>query len=520
MGALLGGYPRGIRGVAGALALALVLGGCEPSPESRPADGEPGAQGPSGDSAEVAGGVASEGPGAGVPEDLLVRTDSSPEGLAPPPEASSVSATDRFPRPDHVRGIYLNAWTAGSSRRRAQLIELAGRTEVNSFVIDLKDASGYVSHRTQNPLADSIGATGEVRIPNIAGVLDDLEAAGIYPIARIVIVKDPLLVEGRPDLAIQDTAGGVWVDSKELVWLDPWNPAVWEYHVALAREAVELGFPEIQWDYVRFPDASESDMDRAVIQSPEGKTRADAIRGFLSYAREELSDLGVQITADVFGVTTTFRRDVGIGQLWESFIDQVDVALPMVYPSHYWEGSFGIEDPNAYPYEIVRWALEDALERSDRVEGAGLTRPWLQDFTLGKPAYGVPEVRAQIQATYDAGIQEWILWNPGSRYTVGALAPAGGWEDHSEPLIRVAGELVLLEEREAALARAWDEPAEVVPVSDSVIEGAPAVVGDSILPLDSIMGPDSLPRPDTLPRPDAVPGPGVPVGPDKLSGRR
>jgi hypothetical protein len=143
-----------------------------------------------------------------------------------------------------------------------------------------------------------------------------------------------------------------------------------------------------------------------------------------------------------------------------------------------------------------------------------LTRPWLQDFTLGKPAYGVPEVRAQIQATYDAGVQEWILWNPGSRYTVGALAPAAGWEDRSEPLIRVAGELVLIEEREAALARAWDDPVEVVPVSDSVVDEEPTSLADSILRADSIQGPDSLPRPDTL----LPPGPRLPRG--GLSGGR
>ena len=180
-------------------------------------------------------------------------------------------------------------------------------------------------------------------------------------------------------------------------------------------------------------------MARAVFTGGESERRVDAVRGFLRYAEQELADLSVRSTADVFGVTTSFRRDVGIGQVWESFIDVVDAALPMVYPSHYWEGSFGYTDPNAYPYEVVYAALRDALRRSGAVEGAGLTRPWLQDFSLGSPVYGSAEVRAQIQATYDVGLNEWILWNASTRYSLGALEPLSGFEN--DPLVRVAGVL-------------------------------------------------------------------------------
>ena len=150
-------------------------------------------------------------------------------------------------------------------------------------------------------------------------------------------------------------------------------------------------------------------------------------------------------TADVFGVTTSFQRDIGLGQVWESFIDVVDVALPMIYPSHYWPYSFGYEEPNARPYEVVKAALLDAQERSAAVEGAGLTRPWLQDFTLGPPTYGAPEVRAQIEAVYDAGLSEWVLWNPSSKYSRAALEPASGFE--LEPLMRVAGMLTTVSRR-------------------------------------------------------------------------
>lgn len=351
----------------------------------------------------------------------------------------------RFPHPDHVRGLYVNAWAAGSRTRLAGLLEIAARTEINTFVIDIKDATGYISHATELAAAHEIGATEEIRIRDLPGVLDRLEQAGIYPIARIVVVKDPLLSAARPELAVQDTAGGVWVDSKGIVWLNPYSTEVWQYHVALAREVALLGFPEIQWDYVRFPDAPASDHARSTYPGADGQSKPDAIRAFLQYTRDELADLDVEVTADVFGITTTASRDVGVGQVWESFIDVVDVALPMVYPSHYQPGSSGFDSPNAHPYEIVRRALGDALRRSALVDGAGMTRPWLQDFSLGEPKYGAPEVRAQIQAAYDAGVEQWILWNPGSSYTQDALEPAGGFT--TEPLMRLANEIIAVSRR-------------------------------------------------------------------------
>ena len=353
-----------------------------------------------------------------------------------------------FTRPEAVRGIYLNGWASGSRLRSESAIALAKRTEINSFVIDLKDVTGYVSHPTQVMFAREVGADQEIRIRDLVGLLARLHEADIYPIARIVIVKDPVIVAHRPELAVQDTSGGVWVDDKSLVWANMYDRAVWDYHIALAKEAVAVGFPEIQWDYLRFPDASKEELNRAWYPGQGARKRSDAVREFLQYAREELGD--VTMTADVFGISASVSTDVGIGQLWEDFIDAIDVALPMVYPSHYSAGNFGIQDPSGHPYEIVKRALGDALERSAGIEGAGTTRPWLQDFTLGAPAYGAPEVRAQIEATYDAGIDEWILWNPSSRYTEAALAPSGGYPEGTEPVIRVGGRIVPLSQRAEA----------------------------------------------------------------------
>jgi len=385
-----------------------------------------------------------------------------------PPLPSDGDPRPEFKRPEHIRGLYVNKAVAGSTRRMDSLIALANRTEVNSLVIDIRDVTGILSYRSEVPLAKEIGAARAPSVSNMLGLLRKLELYEIYPIARIVVVKDALLAEARPDLAIQDIDGGTWKDANGVSWMDPWNPEMWEYPIALAREVVGMGFPEVQWDYIRFPDAPASAKKRAVFAGRDDRSDPEIIRAFLEYSRKAMAELDPVITADLFGVTTTARRDVGIGQVWESFIDKIDVALPMVYPSHYWKGSYGFEKPNFHPYEIVNRALEDAVARSSVVEGAGTTMPWLQDFDYTPPVYNAPEVRAQIQATYDAGIQEWVLWNPGSRYTEEALEPVGGfWQ---EPLIRVGGQIVPVSQRFEAL-RAYTD-AEKNPGGDGSNSGS------------------------------------------------
>jgi hypothetical protein len=380
---------------------------------------------------------------ASVPNDHEARTG---EGAPVAPLDLSVGP-ETFPRPTRVRGIYVNAWAAGSTSRSQRLVALAGRTEINAFVVDLKDATGFISYPTGVPLAQEIGADQEIRIRDLPALLKRLRSAGIYPIARIVIAKDPILTEHRPEWAVQDVDGGVWADDKGVSWANMFDGRVWEYNISLAREAAAMGFPEIQWDYLRFPDGNDSVMSRAVYPGAKGRERPDAVRAFLEYAEGRLRDFDIAMTADVFGVTTAARHDLGIGQIWERFIDRVDAALPMVYPSHYGPGSYGFEKPNAHPYEIVRAALTDARNRSDTVVGAGRTRPWLQDFTLGSPRYGGPEVRAQIQAAYDTGIQEWILWNPSVRYSEAGLLPAGGMPRGTEPTMLLGGKVIPVSRR-------------------------------------------------------------------------
>jgi hypothetical protein len=335
--------------------------------------------------------------------------------------------TDGVPRmrkPDVVRGLYLNAWAAGSTAKLARLIEVANATEINAFVIDVKEG-GEVSYRSQVPLARQIGADRHY-IRDVRGMLQKLRANGIYPIARIVVFRDAVLADAYPELAVHHVDGGDWQDRDGHRWVDSFNRQVWDYNIAIAREALELGFAEVQWDYVRFPDVPQALMRTAAWPAQQGRTKADGIREFLLYSRAQLAPYDVPVTTDVFGLTVSVRNDMGIGQLWEKMVDATDVLLPMVYPSHFARGSYGIDHPNARPFETIVTAMRHAVRRTEGVPNAATIRPWLQDFTLGAPRYGPAHVRAQIDAVYEAGLDEWVLWHPGSNYTIEALASADG----------------------------------------------------------------------------------------------
>ncbi len=363
-------------------------------------------------------------PDAGADATESADSSAAPSPPAPDPLPAADPAT-RVVRPAAVRGLYLNAYAAGSDRKLEKLIGIANATEINAFVIDVKEA-GEISYRSAVPLAHEIGA-GRAYVRDMRAVLDRLKENGIYPIARIVVFRDPILAEARPDHAVQKVDGtGVWEDTHGYKWVDSFDRAVWDYNIAIAREAISLGFSEVQWDYVRFPDVPLSHLRTASWPARNDRTKEDAIREFLLYSRAQLADLDVPITADVFGLTTSAGDDLGIGQRWAKMVDATDALLPMVYPSHYMRGSYGIARPNAQPYEVVKTALEHARRRTDDVPNAARVVPWLQDFTLGAPRYSPWHVREQIRAVYDAGYEEWVLWHPGSNYSVEALATADG----------------------------------------------------------------------------------------------
>jgi hypothetical protein len=324
-----------------------------------------------------------------------------------------------------VRGLYVNRWAA-IGEKMGQLIDVARRTEVNALVLDVKDDRGFLLYKSRVPLAREIGADDDsirlMRPARLRAVLDTMRAHGIYPIARIVVAKDPLLAERKQEWAIRrkDDPSKPWRDKNGRPWLDAHQRGVWQYAVDLAKEAVSLGFSEVQFDYMRFPDEDRLTRE-AVFPLANGRARAQVIHDQLAFARGQIKPLGVPFTGDVFGLTATDTTDMGIGQQWEMFAGQLDVILPMAYPSHYARGTYKLANPNAHPYETIDHTLKDAIRRSAAVPGAGKLRPWYQDFTLGPPHYYAEQVRAQIRAGRDNGVEGWMLWNPRSVYTVGAL---------------------------------------------------------------------------------------------------
>ena len=335
-------------------------------------------------------------------------------------------AVVRVPAPDTLRGLYVNRWAA-LGRKLNDLIGVAKRTEINALVIDVKDDRGFVLYRSSVALAREIGAdTADghwLSREKLRALLDTMIAHDIYPIARIVVAKDPLLARKKLDLAIKRKSDlKPWLDKNGNPWLDPHQRVIWQYAADLAREAYDIGFSEVQFDYVRFPDERRL-INESVYPLANGRPRAQVIREQLGFVRSALKPHGIPVTADVFGLTATDTTDMGIGQQWEMFVDQVDVVLPMVYPSHFARGTYKLRHPNAHPYETVDHALKDAIARTDSIPNAARIIPWYQDFTLGPPHYHAAQIRAQKKAGYDNGFQSWILWNPKSNYTLAALEP-------------------------------------------------------------------------------------------------
>jgi len=319
-----------------------------------------------------------------------------------------------------VKGLYMTSYTASSSERLASMIGIADRTEINAFVIDVKDDTGVVAYDANVDLAKEHGVV-EKRIRDIDGLIAKLREHNITPIARVVCFKDSNLATKRPDLAVKSSKGGSWEDYKGLNYTNPYSHEVWEYLVQVAEDAARHGFREIQFDYVRFP--SDGPISQAVYPG-EYSSKEDAIAGFLAYARQRLENLGVWVSADVFGLTVYVKDDMGIGQKIEKISQNVDIVCPMPYPSHYEKGSYGLDNPNASPYETITHAMEDTRRR---LAGTGaMGRPWLQDFNYGGITYGVAEVKAQIKAAEQQGFTEWILWNASNKYTEGALRSGTG----------------------------------------------------------------------------------------------
>lgn len=322
-----------------------------------------------------------------------------------------------------VKGIYVTAYSAGGSRM-ASLIDLLDKTELNSMVIDIKDDEGYITYKTDNAKLKQLGHP-QPFIKDINKTIATLEQHKIYPIARIVVFKDTILAKKHPELSFVTKSGAVWKNGKGDGFVNPYRKEVWDYNIEIAKEAAKLGFKEIQFDYVRFPEGFEKKADSLKFTKSQ-QSRVDIVTGFVEQAKKELTPLGVRVSVDIFGYAASVPAAEGIGQDFVKISKGVDVICPMIYPSHYSTGWFKQKDPDKAPYATIKGAMDDTHKKlSPLAEEKPIIRPWIQDFTaswLGKghyTKYGAAEVQAQIKALNDSGVQEYLLWSAGNRYTPG-----------------------------------------------------------------------------------------------------
>jgi hypothetical protein len=313
-----------------------------------------------------------------------------------------------------ARGLYVFRYAA-NPRRMKKLLAIADSTEINAFVIDVKDEFGLNFHPSDPLLKKNAGS--QANNTHMSALIDTIRAHGILPIARIVVFKDSVTARNNPDHTIRKADGSAWRDKKGQTWVNPYANAIWEYNFRVAEEAINMGFGEIQFDYIRFPEPYKS-LPPQVFPEQNGRSKPQVLSEFLDAARARFAKLGVRTTADIFGLVTTVGGPLEIGQWWEKISPTVDVVLPMVYPSHYPRGDLGLAVPNAEPYKVLNISLSAARRRDAKlgITKAEHVRPWLQAFTLGKPAYGPAEIEAQKKGAYDAGYDGWVLWSPGSKY--------------------------------------------------------------------------------------------------------
>nr|WP_313886477.1 putative glycoside hydrolase [Bacillus sp. SD088] len=331
-----------------------------------------------------------------------------------------------FEYPDAVRGVYATGHSAGGGRFD-QLVDMIDSTDLNAMVIDIKDDWGDITYKLpkDSPHAD----ISQDYITDPEKMMDSLEEKQIYPIARIVVFKDSKLSKAKPELSFKE-GSEVWTNGRKESFVNPFMKEVWDYNVEIAIEAAKLGFQEIQFDYVRFPEGFETrdesltysmgdyaDMDEDNVQK-----RVHAVTDFVAYAKEKLAPYNVKVSVDIFGYTATLPEAPGIGQNFQKISENVDVISSMIYPSH-WTSYFDIEKPDLEPYKLVKEYSKVENAKLEELENPPISRPWLQDFTasyLGSgnyQVYGKKQIEDQIKALYDEGIDEFLLWNAGNTYT-------------------------------------------------------------------------------------------------------
>jgi hypothetical protein len=316
--------------------------------------------------------------------------------------------------PKEIRGIHVTMTLASLKGKLAEYASLKNEG-LNTIALDIKDENGAVAFSpSEAPLASEIGAAGNFYDP--ASVAKQLHAEGIYLIGRVAVFEDPVLSTRRPEMAIQHSDGSTWLDYRGLGWSNEYNKKVWEYNVSIAKAAAKAGFDEIQFDYVRFP--SDGPVESAVWPGKANESESTTVAHFLSYATSQLKPLGVRVSADVFGLAAT--NELGIGQSPKQIARAVDAISPMVYPSHFGAGQYGLADPQAVPGTTVAYALSD-FKTAMRGSDAELV-PWIQDFSLGG-SFTLADIQDEVLAVRQSGARGFLLWNASGEYTSGALRP-------------------------------------------------------------------------------------------------
>jgi hypothetical protein len=343
--------------------------------------------------------------------------------------AAETSPDDFFTAKPFVRGIYVGSNRIGIEEHANELIALCDETALNAMVIDVKNEQGFVTFRGGIPYADALGITVR-NIPDIQGLLTKLREHNIYTVARIVTFLDNNTYALRPELYIENQNGGVWRDAQRNAWLNPYNRDAWDFVLEIAKGAAALGFDEIQFDYIRFAASDRLANADFGDTEAEGPDRMRIIEAFARHAMTVLKPLGVNVSADVYGTIINIEGDAAIvGQNYTELAKILDFICPMIYPSHYADNSMGLDHPDLYPYETIAGALRLSNEKLAAIPAgrhvAGV-RPWLQDFTMSglryHSDYGAEERERQISAVYDAGLNEWLLWDASIHYDGGGIA--------------------------------------------------------------------------------------------------
>ena len=315
--------------------------------------------------------------------------------------------------PKVLKAVYISSWAAGSQSFRKKFFETIDGSEINAVVVDIKDYTGRISFNIPKKYFEDIGST-QNRISDIETFIAQLHDKNIYVIGRISSFQDSYLVNIHPEWAVKSKSGSTWRDKKGVAWLEAGAKPVWEYLTAIAHESYNLGFDELNFDYIRFP--SDGNVDDIDYKWMDNRTKREVIKDFLIYMKQSLKDVDAPVSVDFFGYTTTNKDDLGIGQVLEDALQSVDFVYPMVYPSHFGKGFLGYDNPAKYPYEVIKYSMDHAIERAKQINvSKEKIKPWLQAFDLGAE-YSPNMIKTQIDAVNKSELQGWLLWNAGSEY--------------------------------------------------------------------------------------------------------